>query len=52
MTLENARKDLQVALEQYTNSGLLNSSPGGGASPKSGKRRDPMDNTVLPIPPV
>lgn len=47
-TLEYARKDLDTALEQYTRSRLLNSTPGGGASPRSSSRVAP----VLPIPPV
>ena len=47
-TLEHAREDLHKVLEQYTKSGLLNSTPGGGASPKKAA----IDNTALPTPPV
>lgn len=51
-TLEHARQDLHKVLEQYTHSGLLSSTPVGGASPKSSLKKDPLDNTELPTPPV
>jgi hypothetical protein len=50
-TLEHAREDLDKALQQYRDNGLLDSSPGGGASSEASKQ-DAVNSGPLPIPPV